>query len=141
MYLFLLAQNFLIPSSINNLMQIHQSPNSLSQFKLFQKFHLFYYSRKDDQTFFLLRQKKSGSFSEIKGHLQLHDPGILFSAGRKIMELSSGLLTKQNLEFFAENSPHSTVNRDMLQFCKKKQQMVLKSFLLPCINFLCSLVC
>jgi len=97
--------------------------NSLTQFKLFQKFHLFYYSRKDDQTFFLLRQKKSGSFSEIKGHLQLHDPGILFSAGRKIIQLSSGLLTPQNLEFFAENSQHDIVTRDMLQFCKQKQSM------------------
>src|SRR5689334_2546157 len=101
------------------------SDNSTSSFKLFKRFHLFYYSYKDNQTHFLLRQKKSGAFSEIRGHLELHDPAILFSVGRKVMEISSGLLTKNNLQFFTENSKLSTVDRDMLQFCKRRQSMVI----------------
>ena len=104
---------------------------NLSEFKFFQKFHFFYYSRKENQTYFLLRQKISGQYSEIRGHLEQHDPAILFSVGRKIMEISSGLLTQQNLQFFAQDSPHSIVNRDMLQFCKPRQQMVKPFVLTP----------
>jgi len=96
---------------------------NISEFKYFQKFHFFYYSRQNNQTYFLLRQQKSGQYAEIRGCLEQHDPAILFSAGRKIMEISSGLLTQQNLQFFAQNSPHTNVSRDMLQFCKPKQQM------------------
>jgi len=101
-----------------------KTDNSLSQFKLFKRFHLFYYSRKDGQTHFLLRQKKEGFFSAIKGRLETHDPAILFSVGRKIMEMSSGLLTQQNMELFAENSAYTIVNKDMIQFCRPRQQMV-----------------
>ena len=95
-----------------------------SKFKLFNKFHLFYYSRKNDETFFLLRQKKTGLFSEIRGNLELHDPAILFSVGRKIMEISSGLLTQQNMQYFSEGSSTTPVKKEMLQLCKPRQQMV-----------------
>jgi len=95
----------------------------ISQFKLFERFHFFYYSRKNDQTFFLLRQKKNGQFAEIRGHLEPYDPAILFSVGRKIVESSCGLLTQHNLQFFSEESDYPEVRKDMLQLCRPRQQI------------------
>jgi len=97
-----------------------------SDFKLYDSFHLFYFSRKDDQTFFLHTSHKSEPFSHITGSLEELDAGILFSAGRKVIEMSYGLLTKQNLEMFKEGSMYQNVSRDMLQLCKPNLQVVIQ---------------
>ncbi len=95
-----------------------------SDFKLFDSFHLFYFSRRDDQTYFLHSSHKSQPFSHITGTLDELDPGILFSAGRKVVEMSYGLLTKHNLEVFREGSMYQNISRDMLQLCKPNLQVV-----------------
>lgn len=109
--------------------------HSISDFKLFQRFHFFYYSHKDNETFFLLRQKKNGQFCDIRGHLEPYDPAILFSVGRKIVETSCGLLTQHNLEFFAEGSSFEEINRDMLQLCRPRQQIVIFSYYFIRFNY------
>jgi len=100
------------------------SDNSLSTFKNFDSFHFFYFSRKDDKSFMLLSSKQSQPFSHISGSVNHYDPGILFTVGRKIIDLSSGLLVPQNLEYFKEGSMFPVVRRDMLQLCKPNLQTV-----------------
>ena len=96
-----------------------------SDFKNFDSFHFFYFSRKENQTFFLLSsQQQSQQFSHISGELGQHDAGILFSAGRKVIDISSGLLVKQNLEIFKEDSMYPVVRREMLQLCRPNLSMV-----------------
>ena len=99
-------------------------PFTHSDFKIFVSFHLFYFSRRDGQTYFLHSSHKSQPFSHITGTLDELDAGILFSAGRKVIEMSYGLLTKHNLEVFKEGSMYQNVSRDMLQLCKPNLQVV-----------------
>jgi len=111
--------------------------NSLSTFKNFDTFHFFYFSRKEDKTYLLLSSKQSQSFSHITGSVNQYDPGIFFTAGRKVIDISYGLLAPQNLEYFKDGSMFPIVSRDMLQFCKPNLQTVsifIKSFSMLVIN-------
>jgi len=92
---------------------------SVCDFKMFKRFHYFYYSKKDNQTFFLLVKKKStGLLSEIRGKVNDLDPGVLFSAARKAMQISAGFLSKSNLIQFSQTSCDIEVNRETLNLCK-----------------------
>jgi len=102
-------------------MENHEPPLPLS-FKIFQRFHCFYYSRHNDEIFFLLRKKKNNLYSHFRGKLNDLDPAIFFSVGRKLVKLSCGLLLKQNLNFFAEHYPQTENLRDMVQLCKPNLQ-------------------
>lgn len=104
-------------------MQNSTSP-LIHPFKIFQHFHCFYYSRHNNDISYLLRKKNNGTFCHIKGHLDDLEPAIVFSLGRKIMKLSSGLLMKQNLNFFTKNQVDLTNLRDMVQLCKPNLQIV-----------------
>lgn len=98
--------------------------HSTSDFKDYKSFHFFYYSRKDGNVIFLLTKNNDEKLSHITGELDKFDPGVLFSVGRKIINLSSGLLVKRNLDYFSENSTFKTIERDMLQLCKPNLQVV-----------------
>jgi len=94
----------------------------LSSFKIFQRFHCFYYSRINEETFFLLNKNKHGTFSHFKGKLDELDPAILFSVGRKLIKISCGLFMRQNLMLFADDAISPENLRDMVQLCKPQLQ-------------------
>ena len=113
----------------------------LSSFKIFQRFHCFYYSRINEETFFLLNKNKHGAFSHFKGKLDELDPAILFSVGRKLIKISCGLFMRQNLMLFADDAISPENLRDMVQLCKPQLQTVstfllLLSLIYFSLNFL-----
>ncbi len=113
-------------------------PPCLSSFKVFQRFHCFYYTRINDKTYFLLFKKKNNTFSHFQGKLNELDPAILFSLGRKLVKISSGLLIKRNLLLFADDTIHLESLMDIVELCKPQLQTVTSSFALLFYSY-CSL--